>query len=158
MEREIVELRAQLASQQASPTAQGPTIKAPSGSVSPNMSHVPPLDQLGGSEDAVASLMDLRAGVSFMKNPHGQGPMARRLGDIALAQSQVQELFKRSEEGCLLGYNGLRVDIVSSHIIILFSQSSIQQDLQTNFLKPHRSCSGSSLVLQPGNHLPSHHF
>lgn len=103
MEREIVELRAQLASQQSSPTAQGPTIKVPSEGVSPNVSHVPPMDQLGGSEEAIASLMDLRPGVSLMNNPNGQGPMARRLGDIALTQPQVQKLFQRSEEGCLLG-------------------------------------------------------
>lgn len=53
MAREIVELRAQIASQQTSPTAAGPSIKtSQSVSASPTISHLPShLDHYMGSEE-----------------------------------------------------------------------------------------------------------
>ncbi|KAL9133951.1 MAG: hypothetical protein Q9175_004872 [Cornicularia normoerica] len=98
MEREIVELRRQLGLQQASPPTTGPTIKAPlSTSASPTISHLPAhMDQYMGSEEAVASLMDLRSGLeggSFLRSPNAQLLLTRRIGDIILTHERVQELF-----------------------------------------------------------------
>lgn len=93
MEREIQELRAQLAEQQASPTTQHPGRKTSSDAASISMSRIPSTNQYGGSEEAVASLMDLRTGGAFMKDPRGDNTIARRLGDVALSQAQAQGLF-----------------------------------------------------------------
>lgn len=94
MEREIQELRAQLASLQASPTGQNKRIKVSADAASLSMSQIPSVNQYGGSEEAVASLMDLRTGGAFMKDTSGEETIARRLGDVALTQAQVQELFQ----------------------------------------------------------------
>lgn len=94
-----MELRRQLGLQQTSPPTTGPTIKAAlSTSVSPTISHLPAhLDQYMGSEEAVASLMDLRSGLeggSFLRSPNAQLLLTRRIGDIALTHDRVQELFQ----------------------------------------------------------------
>lgn len=100
MEREIVDLRRQLAIQQASSPTTGPTIKTSlSTSASPTMSHLPAhMDHYIGSEEAVASLMDLRSGLeggSFLRSPNAQLLLTRRIGDIILTQDRVQELFQQ---------------------------------------------------------------
>lgn len=100
MEREIVELRRQLATQ-ASPIAQHSTvIKAPgSNSQSPNISHIPStLDQYMGSQEAVASLLDLRSGLdggSYLRSPNGQMVPPKRLENVVLVHERVQELFRQ---------------------------------------------------------------
>lgn len=102
MEKEIVDLRRQLAAnQEASPMATGPTIKASlSDSASPTLSNLPPhlpphMDHFMGSEEAVASLMDLRSGLcgSFLRSP--QLPPTRRIGDVVLTQDRANELFQQ---------------------------------------------------------------
>ena len=100
MEREIVELRRQLSLQQASSPVTGPVIKASlSTSASPTISHLPAhIDQYIGSEEAVASLMDLRSGLeggSFMRSPNAQLLLGRRIGDVILTHDRVQELFQQ---------------------------------------------------------------
>ena len=100
MEREIVELRRQLGLQQASSPATAPSIKASlSTSASPTMSHLPAhMDQYMGSEEAVASLMDLRSGLeggSFLRSPNAQLLLTRRIGDVILTNDRVQELFQQ---------------------------------------------------------------
>ncbi|KAL2058069.1 hypothetical protein ABVK25_001687 [Lepraria finkii] len=105
MEREIVELRKQLASQQTSPTAAGPSIKTSlSASASPTISQLPShADQyMGsvavGSEEAVASLMDLRSGReggTFMRSPNAQLLRTRQLGEVFLTHDRVQDLFQQ---------------------------------------------------------------
>ena len=65
MAREIVELRAQLVSQQTCPTTAGPSIKTSlSASASPTISNLPShLDQYMGSEEgqeAVCKLLNLK--------------------------------------------------------------------------------------------------
>ena len=100
MEREIVELRRQLGLQQASSPTTGPSIKASlSNSASPTMSHLPAhMDQYMGSEEAVASLMDLRSGLeggSFLRSPNAQLLLTKRIGDIALTHDQVQGSFEQ---------------------------------------------------------------
>ena len=96
MEREIIELRAQLAgmSQQPSPVASAPLIRTPKDMATQN---VFPVNQDMDSGEAVASLMDLAHGAeagSFMKSPNAQLLFSKRLGDIALSQDQVQDLFE----------------------------------------------------------------
>ena len=96
MEREIAELRAQLASQQASPKNTGPTIKAPSETNGAAPYCITPQhDTESGA--AVASLMELATGAeagSFMRSPNAQLLFSKRLGDVSLSTDQVQELFR----------------------------------------------------------------
>ena len=56
------------------------------------------MDQYIGSEEAVASLMDLRSGLeggSFLRSPNAQLLLTRRIGDVALNHERVQELFQQ---------------------------------------------------------------
>lgn len=102
MEREIVELRRQLSSQQASPTTPAPFIKT---STSANASPIMPrmhsaMDQYLGSQEAVASLMELRSGsaldgASFIRSPNGSAAPSRRLENVVLVYERVQDLFRR---------------------------------------------------------------
>ena len=99
MEREIVELRKLVESQQASPTAAGTSVKASmSTSASPTISQLPShRDQYMGSEEAVAAMMELRAGHdggSFIRNPTAQLRLTRQLGNVVLTQERIQELFQ----------------------------------------------------------------
>ena len=104
MEREIIELRKQIAStststpqaQQSLPTGQL-TPKQDSSQVSPAGVYQTPsalsTDQYMGSQEAVASLLDLRSGFdgsNFMRN--GNQPM-KRLEDVMIAPDKVTELF-----------------------------------------------------------------
>ena len=99
MEREIIELRRQLATQQSASATNAPVIKPePS---SPGTPSVPPLQstvsQYLGNQDAVASLLDLRAGLeggSYTRSPSGQVIFPRRLGQAELSQARVIELFQ----------------------------------------------------------------
>ncbi|KAL8735365.1 MAG: hypothetical protein Q9166_000910 [cf. Caloplaca sp. 2 TL-2023] len=100
MEKEIHELRRQLATQQSSPTAPSPSIKAPaSETASPRISNIPSqLDQYIDSEQAVNSLLNLRSGLdgdSQMRSPSGQVRPSRRLEGITLSADQVDDLFER---------------------------------------------------------------
>ncbi|KAI4163061.1 MAG: hypothetical protein LQ342_003379 [Letrouitia transgressa] len=99
MEREIKNLRDQLASQQSSsPTAPPPSIKAPD-TASPTISNLQSnLDHYIDSEEAVASLLDLRSGLeggSFLRSPNGHIHPARRIESVTLQQDRVLELFRR---------------------------------------------------------------
>lgn len=99
MEREIVELRRQLAQQQGSYGIKVHSVKPePS---SPNTPSVPSMQstvsQYLGDQDAVASLMGLKSGLeggSFSRSPSGQMGPLRCIGDVALAQPRVLELFQ----------------------------------------------------------------
>lgn len=100
MEKEIQELRRQLANQPSSPSAPPPPIKAPpSDTASPRVSSIPSqLDQYINSEQAVSSLLDLRSGIdgsSQRRSPNRQFRPSRRLEGITLSHDQVQELFHR---------------------------------------------------------------
>ncbi|KAF4254088.1 hypothetical protein KXW98_000682 [Aspergillus fumigatus] len=108
MEREIIELRKQIASVQANPAAMTPQQHAPSlhsAHVTPKQesSHVSPAgvyhtpsaissDQYMGSHEAVASLLDLRSGFegsNYMRN----GNLFKRIEDVVVAPEKVTELF-----------------------------------------------------------------
>jgi len=100
MEREIVLLRRQLASQQqGSPaTLQAPSISAPSVKAeSPSMYQSPSThDQYIGSQEAVASLLDLRSGhdgAAYLRNSNGQAALFRRIDDVSLTIDRARELF-----------------------------------------------------------------
>ncbi|KAL8936344.1 MAG: hypothetical protein Q9216_004980 [Gyalolechia sp. 2 TL-2023] len=100
MEKEIQELRRQLANQQSSPAASMPSVKAPtSNAASPKISSVPSqLDQYINSEQAVNSLLDLRSGLDGASHPrsvNGYVRPSRRLEGITLSQEQIQDLFHR---------------------------------------------------------------
>ena len=98
MEREIEELKSQLASYGVHPKV--PDIKTETIKTEQNpggLGQVPPMDTFMGSEEAVASLMDLASGQeggSFMRSPNARLLMSRRLGDVTLGQDQVYELFQ----------------------------------------------------------------
>lgn len=100
MEREIVELRRQLAGQQSSPITGPSPVKAPiSAAGSPILSQIPPtLDQYMGSQEAIASLMDLRSGLeggSFLRSPSGQMLPSRRIEDVVLISDRIRNLFQQ---------------------------------------------------------------
>lgn len=101
MERELLELRKQLASQTSSPSAQqlafATEIKA--SPTSPIASQaLPMIDQYMGSEEAVASLLDLRSGLegrSFIRSPHGQVRPSRRIENVLLLNERIQDLYQQ---------------------------------------------------------------
>ncbi|KAL8810342.1 MAG: hypothetical protein Q9200_002662 [Gallowayella weberi] len=100
MEKEIHELRRQLATQQSSPTANSPSIKAPpSETASPRISNIPSqVDQYINSELAVNSLLEMRSGLdnaSQMRSPNGPVRSSRRLEGITLSADQVDGFFER---------------------------------------------------------------
>ncbi|KAL8758181.1 MAG: hypothetical protein Q9199_001686 [Rusavskia elegans] len=100
MEKEIHELRRQLATQQSSSTAPSPSVKAPpSEAASPTISSIPSqLDHYITTEQAGNSLLDLRSGIdgaSQMRSPNRQTRQPRRLGGITLTPDQVDDLFER---------------------------------------------------------------
>ena len=97
MEKELSELRAQL-SQQGSPTIlQNPMKTSASTSASPKVPQIPSsIDQYIGSQEAVASLMDLKSGVeggSYLRGPNGGLLPSRRLEGVILAQDRIRHLF-----------------------------------------------------------------
>ncbi|KAJ5430125.1 hypothetical protein N7491_007141 [Penicillium cf. griseofulvum] len=103
MEREIMELRKQIASGQPVPamtqqralTAGQLTPKQESNQVSPAVYQTPSAmsaDQYMGSQEAVASLLDLRSGfdgTGFMRN----GGQIKRIEDVMVVPEKVTELF-----------------------------------------------------------------
>ncbi|KAL8663458.1 MAG: hypothetical protein Q9202_003875 [Teloschistes flavicans] len=95
MEREIQELRRQLAAQPSYTSSGPPSIKAAaSDTASPRISSIPSqLEQYINSEQAVNSLIELRSGAEGA----GQHPVRPnwRLEGITLSQDQVDELFHR---------------------------------------------------------------
>lgn len=106
MEREIIELRKQIANVQASNVAQRqqpplqsahPTPKQESSHVSPAGAYQTPSaissDQYMGSQEAVASLLDLRSGYdgsNYMRNGNHQ---FKRIEDVMVVPEIVTELF-----------------------------------------------------------------
>lgn len=104
MEREIIELKRQIASANAGslPQSQQPlaaaqsTPKQDSNQVSPTAVYQTPsamsTDQYMGSQEAVASLLDLRSGLdgNYMRNGNRQ---IKRVEDVMVAPEKVTELF-----------------------------------------------------------------
>lgn len=98
MEKEIVELREKLASQQPSHPSQTPSIKASTSmTASPSIPQfTSSLDQYMGSQEAVSTLMDLRSGVeggSLMRSPKVQILPSRRIEEVLLTHDYIRDLF-----------------------------------------------------------------
>lgn len=109
MEREIQELRAQLAGHtstnssspvnqtHALPMAQNSFALAQQGYGQPVLQISPsPLDQYMGSHEAVASLLDLKSGGdgAFGRSPKPNAKPSRRLEAVVLSHDQIEELFR----------------------------------------------------------------
>lgn len=103
MEREIVELRKQIATVQSNPNVPVPqqqrqlTPKHDSAQVSPaGTFQTPPAmstDQIGSSHEAVVSLLDLRSGFdgsNYMRNGNHH---FKRIEDVMVIPERVAELF-----------------------------------------------------------------
>jgi hypothetical protein len=99
MEKEIADLKRQLAQQSSSVRPKGPTI---TNNLYPGASayaSTVPIDQWNGSHEAVAGLLDLRSGVDsstgFARSPSGQLATSKRIEDIVVSNERVAELFQR---------------------------------------------------------------
>ncbi|PLB34319.1 putative C6 transcription factor (Leu3) [Aspergillus candidus] len=96
MEREIIELRKQIATQSNNSSQAQQTPKQESSSqVSPAVYHTPSAmsDQYMGSHEAVASLLDLRSGFDgsgYMRNGNAH---FKRIEDVVVVPDRVAELF-----------------------------------------------------------------
>lgn len=114
MEREIIDLRRQIASVTAGANAgqlpqqqhhishsqpESPSLSAPLGNSHAGVyqpSSAGRLDQFMGSHEAVASLLDLRSGFdnsSYLRSPDGQIVMPKRIEDVAVTPDRVSEVF-----------------------------------------------------------------
>jgi hypothetical protein len=99
MEREIADLKRQL--------AQLTNIGRPKGPVTANnlypgtsaYASTVPLDQWNGSHEAVAGLLDLRSGIDsstgYARSPSGQLATSKRIEDVVVSNERVAELFQR---------------------------------------------------------------
>ncbi|KMP04662.1 Zn(II)2Cys6 transcriptional activator [Coccidioides immitis H538.4] len=114
MERELIELRKQIANANAAANAhhfisqhQSPTQASPpplSMTYGPAMRAVPQNSALFSADEymrpheAVASLLDLRSGLdssNFLRSPSGQVAMQKRIEDVSVSQEKVGDLFGR---------------------------------------------------------------
>lgn len=106
MEREIIELRKQIATSNSGSTVHAPqslsggqlTPKQESSQVSPvGVYQTTPsamsADQYMGSQEAVASLLDLRSGFDGTNFIRNGSPQLKRIEDVMVVPEKVQELF-----------------------------------------------------------------
>lgn len=104
MEREILELRKQIANVQSGPASQLPSAQQTpkqeksSSQVSPARVYQTPsamsaADQFMGSHEAVASLLDLRSGYDGSNYMRNGNPHFKRIEDVAVVPERVAELF-----------------------------------------------------------------
>lgn len=95
-----MELRNQLASQQSSPSVQQSVVGfgVSHSPISPPVLQLQSsLDQYMGSQEAVASLLDLRSGLdggSLMRSPNGQATPLRRLESVTIPPGRVDDMFR----------------------------------------------------------------
>jgi hypothetical protein len=99
MEREIADLKRQLAQQSDSVRPKGP---ATTSSLYPGAgayASTIPIDQWNGSHEAVAGLLDLRSGVDsstgYARSPSGSSATSKRIEDVVVSNERVAELFQR---------------------------------------------------------------
>lgn len=160
MEREIIELRKQIASANAGsvphpqqPLAAGElTPKQESSQVSPTGVYQTPsamsADQYMGSQEAVASLLDLRSGFdgsNYMRNGNHQ---YKRIEDVMVVPEKVTELFNLWVYIMLAQLSVMRLTFGtdSSRTIILSFHSWTRNSLRTNITRPRLYCFGRSSV------------
>lgn len=93
MEREIADLKRQLARQKAIHMSNN--AQAGSGGYASTV----PIDQWNGSHEAVAGLLDLRSGVDsstgLARSPSGQLSTSKRIENVVVPNDRVTELFHR---------------------------------------------------------------
>ena len=96
MEKELSELRAKL-TQQGSPVQHTPIKISASVSASPTIPQMQSsIDQYMGSQEAVASLLDLRSGGeggSYLRSSNGTVIPSRRIESVVLVMDSVRQLF-----------------------------------------------------------------
>jgi hypothetical protein len=99
MEREIADLKMQLAQLTNNGRPKGPVTAS---SLYPGASayaSTVPLDQWNGSHEAVAGLLDLRSGVDsstgYARSPSGQLATPKRIEDVVVSHERVADLFQR---------------------------------------------------------------
>lgn len=108
MEREIIELRKQIATASTSPAVHQQQQHLPSGQLTPKQesSQVNPAgiyqaqtpsamsaDQYMGSQEAVASLLDLRSGFDSSNYMRNGGHQIKRIEDVMVVPEKAAELF-----------------------------------------------------------------
>ncbi len=98
MEREIIELRRQLASQKQVHHQNGiPTVSAPVSNPEDPLYHAPIQQELYlsslGSQEAVAGLLDLSG--AYGRSPNGRALGLKKLEDVVLSQDRIRELFNQ---------------------------------------------------------------
>jgi hypothetical protein len=100
MEKEIADLKRQLAQQSSSGRPKGPTTTT--NNLYPGAAayaSIVPIDQWNGSHEAVAGLLDLRSGVDsstgYARSPSGPLAMSKRIEDVVVSNDRVAELFQR---------------------------------------------------------------
>ena len=99
MEREIADLKRQLAQQAGSMQPKAPTTTT---SLYPALSAYAssvPIDQWNGSHEAVAGLLDLRSGIDsstgYARSPGAPLATSKRIEDVVVSNERVAELFQR---------------------------------------------------------------
>jgi hypothetical protein len=99
MEREITELKRQLAQLTNNGRTKGPVTASNLYPGTSTYASTAPLDQWNGSHEAVAGLLDLRSGVDsstgYARSPSGQLAASKRIEDVVVSNERVAELFQR---------------------------------------------------------------
>jgi hypothetical protein len=99
MEREIADLKRQLAQQSGSVRPKAPTTTISLYPGAGAYAGTVPMDQWNGSHEAVAGLLDLRSGVDsstgYARNPSGPLATSKRIEDVAVSNERVADLFHR---------------------------------------------------------------
>ena len=99
MEREIADLRRQLAQLANNGRPKGPVTATNLYPGASAYASTVPLDQWNGSHEAVAGLLDLRSGVDsstgYARSPSGQLVTSKRIEEVVVSNERVAELFQR---------------------------------------------------------------
>ncbi|KAN0069636.1 hypothetical protein V8E54_011942 [Elaphomyces granulatus] len=93
MEREIIELRKQIANANASLKPQTASGNQDASSISTPMAPSGVADQFMGPHEAVASLLDLRSGFDGLNYIRNGSPQFKRIEDVMVVSDRVTELF-----------------------------------------------------------------
>ena len=99
MEREIADLKKQLAQHTKNSRPKGTATTNNLYTGAGTYASTVPIDQLDGSHEAVAGLLDLRSGVDsstgYARSPSGQLATSKRIEDVVVSNERIAELFQR---------------------------------------------------------------
>jgi hypothetical protein len=93
MEREIIELRKQIANANTSLKPQTASGNQDASSISTTIAPSGMADQFMGPHEAVASLLDLRSGFDGLNYIRNGSPQFKRIEDVMVVSDRVTELF-----------------------------------------------------------------